>query len=66
MQGGGGGGAKEGLTFAFFANAAGSKEPPTVIGKTLAQEIRDLKKPEGIYDYSNPTACMNSKALLGI
>lgn len=59
--------AKERLTIAFFANAAGGKEPPIVIGKAAKPRcfkgIRDPKKPEGIPYYSSPKAWMTSEIM---
>ncbi len=62
--------AKERLTIAFVANAAGGKEQPIVIGKAAKPRcfkgIRDPKKPEGIPYYSNPKAWMNTEVMTDI
>ena len=63
--------AKERLTIAFFANAAGGKEHPIVIGKAAKPRcfkgiIKDPKKPEGIPYYSNPKAWMNTEVMTDI
>ncbi len=62
--------AKEGKKAAFFANAAGGKEQPIVIGKAAKlrcfKGIRDPKKPEGILYYSNPKAWMNTEVMTDI
>lgn len=62
--------AKERLTVAFFANAAGGKELPVVIGKAAMPRcfrgIRDPKKPAGISYYSNPKAWMTTTTMEGI
>ena len=62
---------RKGLLLHFFANAAGGKEQPIVIGKAAKPRcfkgiIKDPKKPEGIYYYSNPKAWMNTEVMTDI
>ena len=57
--------AKERLTIAFFANAAGGREQPIVIRKAAKPRcfkgiVKDSKKLEGISYYSNSKAWMNT------
>ena len=59
--------AKQRLTIAFIANAAGEKEAPIVIGKAAKPRcfkgIRDLSNPLGIPYYSQPKAWMSSEIM---
>lgn len=59
--------AKQRLTIAFIANAAGEKELPIVIGKAAKPRcfkgIRDPSKPLGIPYYSQPKAWMSSEIM---
>ena len=61
---------KERLTIAFFANAAGGKEQPIVIGRAAKPRcfkgIRDEKNPEGIPYYANPKAWMTTQVMTNI
>ena len=61
---------KERLTVAFFANAAGDKEPPVVIGKAAKPRcfkgLRNLKKPHGIPYHSNTKAWMNNEIMTAL
>ena len=61
---------KERLTIAFFANAAGGKEQPIVIGRAAKPRcfkgIRDEKKPEGIPYYANAKAWMTTQVMTNI
>ena len=54
----------------MFANAAGGKEKPIVIGKAAKPRcfkgIKDPKKPEGIPYYSNSKAWMNTEVMSDI
>lgn len=63
--------AKEMLTIAFFANAAGGREQPTVIRKAAKPRcfkgiVKDPNKPEGIPYYSNSKAWMNTEVMTDI
>lgn len=55
--------AKERLTISFFANAAGEKEPPIIIGKSASPRcfkgLRDKATPHGLPYFSNKKAWMN-------
>ena len=55
---------KERITVALFANAAGGKELPVVIGKAAKPRcfkgLSDMENPAGIPYYSNPKAWMNA------
>ena len=61
---------KERLTIAFFANAAGGKEQPIVIGRAAKPRcfkgIRNQKKPEGIPYHANPKAWMTTHLMTDI
>ena len=58
---------KERITVAFFANSAGGKELPVVIGKSTKPRcfkgLKDVKKPAGIPYYANPKAWMNTAVM---
>lgn len=59
--------AKERITIAFFANAAGGKETPIVIGRSVTPRcfkgLRDKKLPHGLPYFSNGKAWMNSEIM---
>ena len=61
---------KERITVAFFANAAGSKEPPFVIGRgsqpRCSKGIRDPTMPAGVPYFSNPKAWMTTEIMTKI
>ena len=58
---------REMFTIAFFANAAGGKEQPIVIGKAAKprcfKAIKDPKKPGGIPYYAHPKAWMTTEVM---
>ena len=57
--------AKQRLTWAFFVNAGGGKEPPIVIGKSVRprcfKTLKDMNRPYSCHYFANKKAWMTSE-----